>query len=94
MGDFSLLFVASPSSDLRSLIEDGICGGGSSAISLSEFFVICTSVPEEPLFHAAFRDGSSGKSSVTVRLRGDLPHVPIVCGGVPTGEMELDYESI
>lgn len=48
------------------------------------------SVPDEPLFHAAFNDGSSGKSSVTVRLSGDLPHVLVVCGGVPTGEIELD----
>ena len=94
VGTFSLLLAVSPSSDFRSLIEDGICGGGSSAMSFREFLVICASAPEEPLFHAAFSDGSSGNSSVTVRLSGDLPQVPIVCGGVPMGEIEFDCEAV
>lgn len=87
---FSLGFVVSPSSDLMSLMDDGICGGGSSASSRREFLVTGASAPVELLFHAAFNVGSSGKSSVTVRLSGDLPHVLVVCGGVPTGEIVLD----
>ncbi len=66
-------------------MDVGIGGGGSSAISISEFFVVAASIPCDALFHAALRDGSSGISSVIGRLSGERPHV-LDIDGVPKGD--------
>lgn len=66
-------------------MDVGICGGGSSAMSMSEFFVVAASMPWEALFHAALSEGSSGTSSVTGRLNGERPQV-LDMDGVPRGD--------
>lgn len=63
-------------------------------MSMSEFLVGLSSAADDALFHAAFSDGSSGRVSVTVKLRGERPHVVAameltVTGGVRAGEEDM-----